>query len=82
MKTRPIFYDRLSKAGKKHYDAMEELRPYSDEVITLMNMKEFPDVDEFTHNSDQIIFLGETDLMLLEELFPGEAEYYMNVLSD
>ena len=80
MSTKPKFYARLSSSGKSHYNAMESLRPYSERFIELMERE--PAKDEFSFTDEEIEFLAKEDLPTLADLFPGESEYYMNVLSD
>ena len=82
MKTKPIFYSRLSAHGKQCYDALEELRPHSENFIELMSMEPQPECERYLHTDDQIEFLAKEDLMTLTELFPDEADYYMYSLSD
>ena len=36
---------------------------------------------ELVFTDEEILFLGTTDLIAFEDKFPGEAEYFLNVLS-
>lgn len=37
--------------------------------------------NELVFTDEEILFLGTTDIIAFEEKFPGEAEYFLNVLS-
>ena len=79
MKTKPIFYSRLSAHGKQCYDALEELRPHSEKYIELMD-RSCPEGEWKIHTEQEVIFLAKTDLITLTEIFPDEADWYMNEL--
>lgn len=48
----------------------------------LMKRDPVQNEDEFVFTDEEIVFLGNTDLVAFEEKFPGEAEYYLIVLWD
>ena len=80
MKTKPTFYNKLTAHGKQCYDALETFRPHSDKFIELMS-KECPDDEWKIHTEDEVILLAKEDLLTLTELFPDEADWYMNELT-
>lgn len=47
----------------------------------LMKREPVQNEHELVFTDEEILFLGTTDLIAFEEKFPGEAEYFLNVLS-
>jgi len=58
------------------------MEPKKFDFDELMKREPVQNEHEFVFTDEEILFMGDTDLITFEDKFPGEAEYYMNVLSD
>ena len=76
---KPAFYKRLSPHGKKVYEAHVKDTPLTDRFIELMNQKEKSvGADEYMFYTDEEReYLAKEHLVLLYELHPEDADYYM-----
>ena len=76
---KPDFYKRLDPHGRKVYNVYAAMKPFSERFINLMNQKrKSKDADEFMfYNEEEREYLAKENLVLLGELHPADAEYYM-----
>lgn len=76
---KPTFYYLLNEHGKKVYDAHVKSKPFTDRFIELMNQRERSKdaTGEMFYNDEEREYLAKEHLVILYELHPEDADFYM-----